>query len=58
MLQKSSLLRNQPESLKQRIFRFFHLVIKHYSIHTNIYYALLVIEIIQICNYGVHVSFG
>ncbi len=58
MLQQSHLLRNQPESRKRRLFRFFHSALDHYSFHPNIYYLLLLIEALQLANYGLHSSFG
>jgi hypothetical protein len=58
MLQQSHLLRNQPECRKRRLFRFFHSILEHYSFHPNIYTLLLIIEILQISNYGLHSSYG
>lgn len=58
MLQQSHLLRNQPECRKRRLFRFFHSTLEHYSFHPNLYNILLVLEILQIADYGLHESYG
>jgi hypothetical protein len=57
MLQQSHLQRNRAEGRKQRLFRFFHSLLHHYSIHNNIYYLLLLWEIAQLANYALHKSF-
>lgn len=58
MLQQSLIQRNQPETTKQRLFRLFHTLLHHHSIHTNFYGVILILEIIQLIYYGCHSSFA
>lgn len=56
-MQKSFILRNQPETPKHRLFRLFHTLLNHYSIHPNLYYLILIIEILQLSYFACHSSF-
>lgn len=56
-MQQPFISRGRPEDLKQRLFRLFHTLLHHYSIHVNLYYLILVTEILQLTYYGCHSSF-
>ena len=41
MLQQTLIERNQPEGAKSRLFRLFHTLVLHFSVHTKFYNILL-----------------
>ena len=57
MLQQSLIQRNKPESKKQRLFRLFHTLLHHHSIHINLYAVIIILEILQLVYYACHTSF-
>ena len=57
MLKHPSLIRNEPESAKFRLFRVFHRVVKDYNVPRAFYLAALLIEALQMLYYCIHPSF-
>ena len=57
MLKHESLIRDRPESFKNRIFRIFHHVIHEYSIPRTLYITLIIVEALQMLLYCLHPSF-
>lgn len=56
MISHSDLRRNIPETHKQRLFRFFHLLLNEYKISPYFLSLLFLIETLQILYFALHPS--
>ena len=57
MLKHASLIREEPESFKDRTFRIFHHVINEYTVPSSVLLALMVAEAFQILLYCIHPNY-